>query len=240
MRSRWWHQCGNAGYEFERREVQLIRLCPVLCTSVCVALVSPLAARLAVQFGAAIDQLAARFAQPLTRKRRARAVAQQPLQARAVLRGYAHAGVYRETAVAVCQHLFGLKTLQQAPSDESAQERQAQTGLGFVHGIRIHAGGGVEDDTCRAGLRTGFIVSIALARHFLKHAIDHANVEVHMLVQTGAKAVDEGDCAYVQGRPVCLGGTGAVGLQGLAADHRAVVAETGALAPGVYSSLSFP
>ncbi len=44
---------------------------------------------------------------------------------------------------------------------------------------------------------------------------DHANVEVHMLVQAGSEAVDEGDCAYVPGRPVCIGGTGDVGLQGL-------------------------
>jgi outer membrane receptor protein involved in Fe transport len=51
MRSRWWHQCGNAGYQFERREVQLICLCPVLCTSVCVALVAPVTAWLAALLG---------------------------------------------------------------------------------------------------------------------------------------------------------------------------------------------
>ena len=39
-------------YEFERREVPLICLRPVLCTSVCVALVSPLAAWLAVLLAA--------------------------------------------------------------------------------------------------------------------------------------------------------------------------------------------
>ena len=61
--------------------------------------------------GAAVDQLAARFAQPLHRKRRARAVPKQPLQARAVVRCNANAGVYRETAVLVAQHLFGLETL---------------------------------------------------------------------------------------------------------------------------------
>ena len=37
-----------------------------------------------------------------------------------------------------------------------------------------------------------------LARHFLKHAIDCADVEVHMLIEAGAEAVDEGDCANVQ------------------------------------------
>ena len=29
------------------------------------------------------------------------------------------------------------------------------------------------------------------ARHCLKHAVDHADMEVHMLVQAGAKAVNE-------------------------------------------------
>jgi hypothetical protein len=29
-------------------------------------------------------------------------------------------------------------------------------------------------------------------RHFLKHPIDHTNVEVHMPVQAGAEAVDKG------------------------------------------------
>jgi len=71
--------------------------------------------------------------------------------------------------------------------------------------IHIHASGRVEDDIWRSGLRTGLIVGIALARHFLKHAIDCANVEVHMLIEAGAEAVDEGDCAYVQGRLVSMG-----------------------------------
>jgi len=63
------------------------------------------------------------------------------------------------------------------------------------------------------------ISSIALlARHFLKHAIDCADMEVHMLVQTGAKAVDEGDCAYVQCCLVHIGRTRAVGLQRLRDD----------------------
>jgi hypothetical protein len=44
----------------------------------------------------------------------------------------------------------------------------------------------VEDDTRRTGLRTGLSVriSIAFARHFLKHPIDCADVEMHVLVQT--------------------------------------------------------
>lgn len=45
---------------------------------------------------------------PLQRHRPARAVAQQPLQARAVVRCNAHAGVHREAAVLVAQHLLDL------------------------------------------------------------------------------------------------------------------------------------
>ena len=60
-----------------------------------------------------------------------------------------------------------------------------------------------------------FCLSVALARHFLKPAIDHTDVEVHMPIQAGAEAVDESDCANVQGRLVHLGRTGAVVLQAL-------------------------
>jgi hypothetical protein len=58
-------------------------------------------------------------------------------------------------------------------------------------------------------------ISIALAWHFLKHAIDHTDVEVHMPVQAGAESVDKGQRANVQRRPVHLRRTGAVGLQPL-------------------------
>jgi hypothetical protein len=33
-----------------------------------------------------------------------------------------------------------------------------------------------------------------LCRLDLKHPVDHAHMKVHMLVQAGAKAVDEGHC----------------------------------------------
>jgi hypothetical protein len=85
-----------------------------------------------------------------------------------------------------------------------AQDAAAQGGLHWGHGFRIHTGGGVEDHTRPAGLirglRTGLSVSIssALAHRFRNHAIDCADVEVNMLVQAGAQAVDEGDCDYVQ------------------------------------------
>jgi hypothetical protein len=55
-------------------------------------------------------------------------------------------------------------------------------------------------------------------RHFLKHPIDCAYVEVHMAVQAGAEAVDKSDCANVQGRSVHLRRTGAVGLQSMRND----------------------
>ena len=85
----------------------------------------------------------------------------------------------------VGQHLLGLETLQQTPPNKGAQDAFTQAGLRLGHDIRIHAGGRVEDDTRRVGLirglRTGLSVriSIALARHFLKHAIDCADVEVN-------------------------------------------------------------
>ena len=61
-------------------------------------------------------------------------------------------------------------------------------------------------------------ISIALAWHFLKHAIDHTDVEVHMPVQAGAESVDKGQRANVQRRPVHLRRPRAVGLQALRND----------------------
>ena len=55
-------------------------------------------------------------------------------------------------------------------------------------------------------------------RHFFKHPVDYTHMKMHMPVQAGAKAVDESDCADVQGNPVSIGGTRAVGLQTLC-DH---------------------
>jgi hypothetical protein len=152
MRSRWWHQCGNAGYEFERREVQLICLCPVLCTSVCVALVAPVTAWLAALLGAAVNELTARFAQPRTSKRGPCAVPQQPLQRSAVVRLNAHTGIDRKPTVFVPQHLPGLEAFEQAPAHKGAQDASAQVGLGFGHRFGVDAGGRVEDDTRRTGL----------------------------------------------------------------------------------------
>ena len=54
--------------------------------------------------------------------------------------------------------------------------------------------------------------------HYLKHAIDDAHMEVHMLIEAGAEAVDKGYRVNVQRRLVCLCHTGAVGLQSLRDD----------------------
>jgi hypothetical protein len=112
------------------------------------------------------------------------------------LRSNAHAGVYRETAEFVAQHLFGVKTLEQTAPNKGAQDAAAQGGLHLGHGFRIHPAGGVEDHTRPAGLSVS--ISSALAHRVRKHAIDCADVEVNMLVQAGAQGVDEGDCDYVQ------------------------------------------
>ena len=165
VRARWWHQGRNAINQLQWREGNLIHLGAELVMT-----------RLAVLFGAEVDQLAARFAQPLHRKRGARAVPQQALQARTVVRRYAHARVYREAAVPVRQHLFGLETLEQTAPHKGAQDAFAQAGLRLGHCFSSDAGGRVEDDTRLAGLRTGLSVSITLARHFLKHAIDCADM----------------------------------------------------------------
>jgi len=51
--------------------------------------------------------------------------------------------------VFVAQHVFGVTVLQQAPSNEGAQDAFLQCGLHWGHGSRIDAGGRVKDDTRR-------------------------------------------------------------------------------------------
>ena len=77
-------------------------------------------------------------------------------------------------------------------------------------------GGRAEDNTRRRGLHLGS--SLALHRHRLKHPVKHAHMEVHVLVQAGAEAVDKRHGADVQGRIACLRRSGAVGLQALRND----------------------
>ena len=85
------------------------------------------------------------------------------------------------------------------------------------HSGLIDRTGRVKDDTRRRGLGIG--LTIHRHRHFLKHAIYHTDVEVHMPVQTGAEAVDvdlgfcQGDCANLQRRLVHTCRTGAMVLQ---------------------------
>ena len=69
----------------------------------------------------------------------------QPLQARAVLSCHANAGIYRETAVVVAQHLFDLETLEQTTPNKGAQDAPAHAGLRLAQGSRIHGGGRVEE-----------------------------------------------------------------------------------------------
>ena len=58
-------------------------------------------------------------------------------------------------------------------------------------------------------------IGVTHAWHFLKHPVDHTDVEVHMPVQAGAEPVDEGYGTNEQGCLVHLGRTGAVVLQAL-------------------------
>jgi len=85
-------------------------------------------------------------------------------------------GIDREAAVLVAQHLFCLRTLQQTPANEGAQDAATQISLYLCHSGLIDSTGRVKDDAWRRGLGIG----VALARHFLKHAIDHTDVEMHM------------------------------------------------------------
>ena len=80
-----------------------------------------------LRFGAVVDQLGTPLAQPLQCKRRARAVALQPLQAGAVLRLDTHAGVHREAAVFEGQHLPGLEALDQAAGAANARRMRVRT-----------------------------------------------------------------------------------------------------------------
>ncbi len=107
----------------------------------------------------------------------------------------------------VGQHLFGIDALDQATPDKGAQDAATQISLHLGHGSLIDSTGRVEDDARRCGLGIG----ISFARHNLKHLVNHANMEVHMRVQARSEAVDEGDCADVQGCLIHPRRTGAVG-----------------------------
>ena len=121
----------------------------------------------------------------------------EPIQPCAVGGLNADAGIDREAAVLVGQHLLGIKALDQAAPDEGAQDAGAGSGLHLSHGSLFQT-------ACRVKI-------YAPIRQRLKHPIDHADVEVHMRVQARSEAVDEDDCADVQGCLIHLRRTGAVG-----------------------------
>jgi hypothetical protein len=133
----------------------------------------------------------------------------QRCEGKPVVRLNAHAGVHREPAVPVAQHVFGLKALQQAPAHERAQDATTQGGLHLGHGGLIDCTGLVEDDARRGG----FTIAIHTPRYFLKHPIDDAHMKMHMLVKAGAKAVNEGDSSDMQGCFVYMRRTSAMPLQ---------------------------
>ena len=87
------------------------------------------------------------------------------------------------------------------------------------HSGLIDSTGRVKDDARRRGLGIG--LTLHRHRHFLKHAIDQTDVEVHMPVQAGAEAVDvdlgfcQGDGPNVQRRLVHTCRTRAMVLQAL-------------------------
>jgi hypothetical protein len=114
--------------------------------------------------------------------------------------------------VLVAQHLFDLKSLQVAPANEGTQDAFAQGGLYLCQGIRINAAGWVVDDARRGG------VDISIAHYFLKHSIDHADMEMHMFVQAGTETVEKGHRADMQRRLVRNCGARAVNLAALRKD----------------------
>ena len=146
-------------------------------------------------FGAAVHQLSARFAQPLHGKRWTCAVAQQPLQCGPVVCLNAHTGIYREAAVLVGQHVFGLGLLDQAPPDKGPQDAPVQIGLHLCYDCLVDSTGRVKNDARRCGCG----ISINFTWRHLENAVNHANMEVRMLVQAGAEPVNEGHCADMQG-----------------------------------------
>ena len=99
----------------------------------------------------------------------------------------AHPGIHREAAVLVGQHLLGIKALDRAAPDEGAQDACAGSGLHLGHGRPVKAAGRVKVHT-RRYCEGGFVI----ARYRLKHPINHADMEVHMLIQAGAEPVTAG------------------------------------------------
>ena len=87
----------------------------------------------------------------------------------------------------------------------------SHVGLHLGHSSRVKPAGRMKTHCGRCCLCRW--VSLALARHLLKHPIDHTDVKVHMAVQAGAEPVDEGDRTDAQTCSVSLCRTGAVFMQ---------------------------
>lgn len=169
--------------------------------------------RLAVLLATSVDKLTAGLAQSFHRKERSCAIPQQALQTGTVMRFDANTRIDREPAVCIAQHLLGLKALPQAPAHEAAQDASAQGGLRLRHGGFVDVACPVEVDARRSGFVTSDSDSVPL--HFLKNPIDHTHMEVHMLIEAGAKPVDERNRAQVQVGRFSLCRTGASRYQTL-------------------------
>ena len=96
-----------------------------------------------------------------------------------------------------------ITTLDQAPPDKGAQDASTQVSLRLGHDSLVDSTARVKNDARRGGFGIG--IGIGVTRHHLKHPIDHADMEVHMLIQAGAEAVDESHCADMQSCLICLG-----------------------------------
>ena len=130
------HQSGDAVYQLQRCECDLVDLGAPLVTG-----------GLAALLGAAVDQIVALFAQALQGKGWARAVAQQPLKASAVVRLDAHTGIAARGTQIFVGGQIGWNAQQQFESDyfiaQTAQALRniaavlAEAGAGPQHMVRM-------------------------------------------------------------------------------------------------------
>ena len=132
---------------------------------------------------ALIDQvLGIDFTQPFQREGRPGAVAQQALQAQAIVRFDAHAGIERETPTVIPgAHRRGVFAFEHSAAGENAQQTVAHLGLNLGDGFGTDA--------------PGFVKAHAACAIGLENPLDHDAVEVDVGIEQGAEAVDEGDRA---------------------------------------------
>jgi hypothetical protein len=114
----------------------------------------------------------------------------------------ADTGINREAAVMRGQHLFGVSALDQAAPDKGAQNTPSQISLHLGHDSLVDTTARVKNHPRRCGLLT--CISAYIASRRLKHPIHYAHMEMHVLVQTGAEAVNECSGSDVQCRLVYL------------------------------------